>query len=610
MTTDKTRLLLSGNEAIALGAYHAGVLVATAYPGTPSTEILESIARHKDIYAEWSTNEKVAMEVGIGASYAGVRTLVSMKHVGLNVAADPFMAAATTGIHGGLVVISADDPGIHSSQGEQDNRHFAKLARVPIIEPSDSQEAYDYIQFAFILSEQFDTPVIFRITTRVAHSKAVVELNKDQTRVERNKRFYHDIQKYVMLPTNARIRVPQMHKRMSGLIEFVETTTLNQVIKGTSRIGIVSSGVGYEYAREVFKDASFLKLGITYPLPPAKLKQFAHEVDRLLVVEELDPFLEENIKILGIKAEGKKYLPRYGEFNKSDVYHAAIKARLITEASPIKDIDQIKNLPGRPPLLCPGCPHSGVFFVLSTIGQRSKVLDVSGKSEKESKLIITGDIGCYTLATYPPLRAMDTTACMGASIGQAIGLEKAGVSSKVVAVIGDSTFMHSGITGIVNAVYNDSKITVIVLDNGTTAMTGHQDHPGSGVSAQGYTTNKVDIVNLVRGAGVTDVKEVNAFDIKSIRNSIKSALDSDKLSVLVIRGKCAVSNKARKNQRVIDTDRCNDCGVCLMIGCSAIQKSAGRLHIDSAICMGDECTVCEQLCPKKAIHPVVAGAEK
>jgi indolepyruvate ferredoxin oxidoreductase, alpha subunit len=597
----KVRRLLSGNEAIAMGAYQAGILVASAYPGTPSTEILENLARYKDIYAEWSTNEKVAMEVGLGASYAGVRTLVSMKHVGLNVAADPFMAAATTGIHGGLVVISADDPGIHSSQGEQDNRHFAKLARVPMLEPADSQEAYDFMLVAYEMSERYDTPVLFRITTRVAHSKSVVELEEEKARHVRNKRFQHNVEKYVMLPTHARIRVPQMHRRMNELIEYAETTPLNRLTEGSDKIGIITSGVGYEYAREVFPDATFLKLGMTYPLPPKMLQQFAGMVKKIFVVEELDPFLEENVKILGVHVEGKKHLPRFGELNKSAVRHASVQAGFNTDFGDIAEIAPGKDLPGRPPLLCPGCPHSGAFFVLSTIGQRSKILDAGGKSEKESRLIITGDIGCYTLATYPPLRAMDTTACMGASIGQAIGLEKAGVASDIVAVIGDSTFMHSGITGIVDAVYNDARITVVVLDNGTTAMTGHQDHPGSGVTIQGCTTTKVDIENIVRGAGVADVQVVNSFDIKSVRKAIRSAIDNKALSVVIVRGACAVSNKKRKNPRQVDLDKCNDCGVCLMLGCASIQKRDGKLYIDATTCMGDECTVCEQLCPKQAI---------
>ena len=606
----KVRKLLSGNEAIALGAYHAGIGVAAAYPGTPSTEILENLARFKDIYAEWSTNEKVAMEVGLGASYAGVRTLVSMKHVGLNVAADPFLAAATTGVHGGLVVISADDPGIHSSQGEQDNRHFAKLARVPMVEPSDSQEAYDFICYAFQLSEKFDTPVLFRVTTRVAHSNSVVEIDEAPARPDRQKRFRHNVEKYVMLPGHARLRVPQMHQRMADLAGYAETTRLNQVIEGDTALGIVTSGVSYQYAREVFGSASFLKLGLTYPLPAKLLHKFAGRVKKLFVIEELDPFLEENIKILGIPVEGKQHVPRWGELNKAAVHASSHKAGLAAWADTIEEARPVEDLPGRPPLLCPGCPHAGAFFVLSTIGQRSKILDARGKSEGESKLIITGDIGCYTLATYPPLRAMDTTACMGASIGQAIGIEKAGTSSKVAAVIGDSTFMHSGMTGLVDAVYNDAKITVVILDNSTTAMTGHQDHPGSGVSAQGAATHRVALEKIVSAAGVSNLAVVNAFDIKAVRSAIRTALDSGQLSVVIVRGKCAVTNKVRKNQRQVDLSLCNSCDVCISLGCPSIKKQDGKLAIDVNTCMGDECGICQQVCPKKAISPIPGGAVK
>jgi indolepyruvate ferredoxin oxidoreductase, alpha subunit len=601
---NKIRRLLSGNEAVALGAYHAGVRVAAAYPGTPSTEILENFAHFEGVYAEWSTNEKVAMEVGLGASYAGVRTLVCMKHVGLNVAADPFMAAATTGVHGGLVVISADDPGIHSSQGEQDNRHYAKLARVPMLEPSDSQEAYNFIEAAFLMSEEYDTPVLFRITTRVAHSKSVVDLDEDLIRKDRTKRFQHNVEKYVMLPVNARVRVPKMHDRIKQLTEFAETSALNRITDGDDEVGIISSGVSYNYVREVFDKATFLKLGMIYPLPQKKLKQLSERVKKLFVVEELDPFLEDTIKSLGIKIEGKQYISPYGELNKSVVKMVAIKAGIISDSNSVPDVELIKNLPGRPPLLCPGCPHTGAFFVLSTIGQRNKILDKQGRSEKESKLIITGDIGCYTLGAFPPLRGMDTTACMGASIGQAIGLEKAGVNSDIVAVIGDSTFMHSGITGLIDAVYNNSTITVLILDNGTTAMTGHQDHPGSGKTIQGTETAKVDIEQVVRGTGITDIQVVNAYDIKAVRSAIKSALDNKNLSVVIVRGKCAVVNKSRKNQRKIDLEKCNDCGVCLMIGCAAIQKNDGKMFIDINACMGDSCTICGQICPKQAIVPV------
>jgi len=390
---------------------------------------------------------------------------------------------------------------------------------------------------------------------------------------------------------------------MAELTELAEVTPLNQVIEGDGQTGIITSGVSYEYAREVFPTASFLKLGLIYPLPPQLIERFAGQVKKLFVIEELDPFLEETISAMGIRVEGKEHVPRFGELNIGAVRHAAAKAEIIPPTAPAAAAVTISDLPGRPPLLCAGCPHAGAFFVLSTIGKRAKVLDASGRSEKESGLIITGDIGCYTLATYPPLRAMDTTACMGASIGQAIGLVKAGVTSKVAAVIGDSTFMHSGITGLIDAVYNDARITVIILDNGTTAMTGHQDHPGSGKSAQGAATQKVDIAKVVEGAGVKNLQVVDAFDMKSVRSAIRSALGSGQLSVVIVRGKCTVTNRVRKNKRWVDQDTCNDCGVCLMIGCPAIQKKDGKVYIEAITCMGDECGICQQLCARKAISP-------
>jgi indolepyruvate ferredoxin oxidoreductase alpha subunit len=473
-----------------------------------------------------------------------------------------------------------------------------------MVEPSDSQEAYDFIYEAFQLSERFDTPVLFRITTRVAHSNSVVELDEGRVRSDREKRFRHNVEKYVMLPGHARVRVPHMHQRIADLTEYAETTPLNQIIDSDTAVGIVTSGVSYQYAREVFPNAAILKLGLTYPLPPKMLQQFAGRVKKLFVIEELDPFLEENIKVLGIQVEGKQHIPRWGELNKATVHHSSHKAGMVTAIDSIEEAKPVESLPGRPPLLCPGCPHTGAFFVLSTIGQRAKILDAKGRSEGESKLIITGDIGCYTLATYPPLRAMDTTACMGASIGQAIGIEKAGTTSKVVAVIGDSTFMHSGITGLVDAVYNDAKITVVILDNSTTAMTGHQDHPGSGISAQGNATSKVVLENIVSATGVANLAVVNAFDIKAVRSAIRTALDSGQLSVVIVRGKCAVINKLRKNQRQVDPELCNNCDVCIAIGCPSIKKQDGRLTIDVTTCMGDECGICQQICPKKAISPI------
>ncbi|MFC2016912.1 indolepyruvate ferredoxin oxidoreductase subunit alpha [Chloroflexota bacterium] len=594
--------LLSGNEALALGAYHAGIKVATAYPGTPSTEILESIARFDDIYAEWSTNEKVAMEVALGAAYAGVRSLVSMKQVGLNVASDPFMAASTTGVNAGMVIVCADDPGIHSSQNEQDNRHYAKFAKVPMLEPSDSQEAYDLMTYAFDISERFDTPVLVRTTTRISHSKSVVKVNLSRVVPVRQLGFRRDVGKYVMLPVYARLRHPLIEERLVKLATFSETFPLNQVLWGGRHLGVVTSGIAYQYAREVFPTASFLKLTMTYPLPENLLCHFAAKLDRIIVIEELDPFLQEHIQAIGIKVAGKEFIPRVGELNPHIIEEGSRTAGLLVGASS-KRTGIVPELPKRPPLLCPGCPHTGIFFVLSSIGQRSKLPKSKHKIPQEPELIITGDIGCYTLGTYPPLSTMDTCACMGASIGQALGMEKASVRNKVVAVIGDSTFLHSGITPLVNAVYNEGQITVIILDNGTTAMTGHQNHPGTGISAQGKKTKAVELEHLVRGIGISDVKVVDAFDMKALRTSVRSSLENPELSVIIVRGVCPMHVPRRSEPRVVDTEKCDQCRTCLLIGCSAIQSENGKVYIDTALCVGDACAICQQLCPHKAIVP-------
>jgi indolepyruvate ferredoxin oxidoreductase alpha subunit len=597
-----TKKLLSGNEAIALGAYHAGVQVASAYPGTPSTEILQALAQFKDIYAEWSTNEKVAMEVALGASYAGARSFVSMKHVGLNVASDPFMAASITGIDGGLVIVCADDPGIHSSQCEQDNRHYAKLAKIPVLEPSDSQEAYDLMSYAFDISEQFDTPVMFRSTTRISHSKSVVTANRERGPVSKQPRFVHNIQKYVMLPVFARSRHTIVEERLVKLAAYAETFPLNQIFWNKYELGIITSGVAYQYAREVFPEASFLKLSMTYPLPRNLINEFAKKVDKVVVIEELDPFLQENIQSMGIKVVGKEFIPLVGELNSSIIEKASRSVGLI-EKSPIQQTESTtQSLPGRPPLLCPGCPHSGIYFILSTIGKRSVLSDSSKNAVKKGELVITGDIGCYTLGAYPPINSLDTTACMGAGIGQACGMEKAGITDKIVSVIGDSTFLHSGITGVVNAVYNKAKITILILDNSTTAMTGHQDHPGTGISAQGAETQAVDIEKLIKGIGVNDVKVVDAFDMKELRSSVRSSLDNPELSVVIVRGACSVRLKTRPGPRYIDLDKCDNCGICLLIGCRAIQKDNNQMQIDDTLCVGDACTICHQICPRKAIE--------
>jgi indolepyruvate ferredoxin oxidoreductase alpha subunit len=595
----KSLQLLSGNEALALGAYHAGVQVAAAYPGTPSTEILENLSRFKDIYAEWSTNEKVAMEVGMGAAYTGARAMVSMKHVGLNVASDPFMAASITGIIGGLVVVTADDPQIHSSQNEQDNRHYARLAKVPMLEPSDSQETYDLMGYAFDISEAFDTPVLFRTTTRIAHSKSAVDITRSRKVKNTSPAFHFNPQKYVMLPVNALPRHALVEKRMIKLARFCETFPMNQIIWNKKKIGIVTSGVAYQYAREVFPEASFLKLGMTWPLPQQMIKDFAAKVDKLIVIEELDPFLQDNIKSMGIEVTGKEFIPLVGELNTRIVTESSVGVGLIPDSKKSVTLPPAQGLPRRPPLLCPGCPHAGIYYTLNTIGQRSKLLE--SKEPQEPKLIVTGDIGCYTLGAYPPLNVLDTTACMGAGIGQALGMEKAGVKSKIVAVIGDSTFMHSGITGLVDAVYNEGHITILILDNHTTAMTGHQQHPGTGISAQGKETQAVDIESLCRGIGVKDLKVINAFDLKALRAGVRDSLDREELSVIIVRGACAVQVRKREHPRKVDAEKCNQCDTCLRIGCPAIQSVDGKVFIEPTLCAGDICTICEQLCPQKAI---------
>jgi indolepyruvate ferredoxin oxidoreductase, alpha subunit len=594
--------LLSGNEAFAWGAYHAGVKVAAAYPGTPSTEILETIAQFHDIYAEWSTNEKVAMEVGMGAAYAGARALVSMKQVGLNVALDPFMAAATTGINGGMVVISADDPGTHSSQGEQDNRHLAMLAKVPVLEPSDSQEAYDIMALAFEISEQFDTPVMVRTTTRISHSKSVVEIKEKRTVPERAIAFNHDVAKYVMVPANARVRHGVIEERLLKLARYAEDCPLTRIEMGSTSLGIITSGIAYQYAREVFPTASFLRLGMTYPLPEKLIREFAARMDKVLVIEELDPFLQMNIQAMGIRVTGKDYVPRLGELDIDTLSDAGRKAGVLPESKTEPKID-LSNLPKRPPLLCPGCPHTGIYHVLATIGQRLKMPRAKDKVIVP-KLTIAGDVGCYSLGAYPPLNAMDTCACMGAGIGQALGMVKAGIGrDKVVAVIGDSTFLHSGITPLVDAVYNQGEITVIILDNGTTAMTGHQEHPGTGISAQGQATHAVILEDLVKGIGISRVAVVNALNYKEIRTAVKEALEVPELSVIIVRGDCVTKVKKRGIPNIVDTEKCNGCGNCLSLGCPAIQTINGKTVIDASLCAGEQCSLCAQICPRHAISP-------
>lgn len=637
------RALLSGNEAVALGAYHAGVAVAAAYPGTPSTEILEYLAQHQDLHAEWAPNEKVAMEVGLGAAYAGVRALVSMKHVGLNVAADPFFAAAITGIKGGMVVVSADDPGMHSSQNEQDNRHYARFAKVPVLEPSDSQEAYDFASLAFELSESFDTPVMLRPTTRVSHSKSVVDAPDGLAPRRRRAAFVRSPEKYVMIPAHARKRHPLVEERVERLAEYAETFPHNVTVLRDRSVGIISAGVAYQYAREALPGASFLKLGMGYPLPARKVRDFASRVGRLIVVEELDPFIEEFVRSLGLQVEGKRYFPPVGELSLERVEAGFRAAGLLAGQPATSDPDSVipaKSgiqetsgggqapalrtgdgapaepipLPLRPPVLCPGCPHTGAFYLLKKIGFYRHTGDSPQELPgqilaklKRSGVVVAGDIGCYTLSTLPPLLAMDTCGCMGASIGVAMGMQKAGLPNKVVAVIGDSTFLHSGITPLLDVVYNGGSVTTIILDNYTTAMTGHQEHPGTGFSAQGKPSRKVDLARLTSGLGVEDVKTVDAFDLAALEAAIRDSVDRDEPSVLIVRGACSLKVRAAGQPFVVDQAKCDGCSACLRLGCPAIARIEGKARIEAGTCVGAACGICAQACPLEAISRPQAG---
>ena len=587
------QVLLSGNEAIARGAFESGVKVATAYPGTPSTEILESLRSYKGPHAEWSPNEKVALETGMGAAFGGARALVVMKHVGVNVAADPLFTLSYTGLRGGLVLVTADDPEMHSSQNEQDNRHYAKFAKVPMLEPSDSQEARDFTKMAFELSEKFDTPVMLRTTTRVSHSKSIVFL-EEPTELPVRPKIVKEPMKFVMLPANARKRHPVVEKRMEELSRFAETFPGNRLEWGDPKLGIITSGISYEYAKEVMPEASYLKLGMVHPLPQGMIKSFASRVEKLFVLEELDPFIEEQVRALGIEVKGKALFPLCGELN------PGLVERGLKEFSPPPTDETYKNLPARPPIMCPGCPHRGIFSILHKL-----------------KLFVAGDIGCYTLGFLPPLSAIDTCVCMGASIGHAMGLDKAleeEALGKVVAVIGDSTFLHSGITGLLNAVYNKGMVTLIILDNRTTAMTGRQDHPGTGFTLGGEETFQVDLVKLAKALGVKHVKVVNPYELANTERVIKREVQRKEASVIISRAPCILSRREKTSLQktfTVHSDLCAGCRSCLRLGCPAIEwvkeegtsdqgkKRKGRASIGSLLCKG--CTLCAQVCECGAI---------
>lgn len=573
--------IMLGNEAIARGAYEAGVKVSAAYPGTPSTEISENLVQYKDsLYCEWSPNEKVATEVAIGASMSGVRALCSMKHVGVNVASDPLYTASYIGVNGGMVLVAADDPGLYSSQNEQDTRMVARAAMVPVLEPSDSQEAKDFTKLAFELSETYDTPIILRTTTRLAHSQGTVVL---EDRVEpADKPYERNPAKNVMMPGNAKGRHVYVEQRLKQMAEDANTMAINRAEYGDTSIGFIASGIAYEYVKEVFPEASVLKLGLVHPLPRKLIEEFASKVDRLIIFEELEPVYEEQIKSWGIACEGKELFTVQGEYS-ANMLRNALKKQDDEIASAV-------SVPARPPILCPGCPHRSTFFVLKKLGKHA-----------------AGDIGCYTLGAVAPLSVVDTTVCMGASISTLHGMEKAKGKDYIkdwVAVIGDSTFMHTGINSLVNMVYNQGTGTVIIMDNSTTGMTGHQDHAATGKTLQGDVVPAIDIEKLCRSLGIEHVNVVNAFDIAALEKTIKEETARDAVSVIIAQAPCALL-KGQKfpNKCVALPDKCKKCGACLKPGCPAITKlEDGTIAIDETMCNG--CGLCRQLCKFDAISLV------
>lgn len=592
---ETTTILLSGNQAIARGALEAGVRVAAGYPGTPSTEILESLVRmdpHRRVYVEWATNEKVALDVALGAAMGGARAMATMKHVGLNVASDTFMTAAYTGAGAGLVVISADDPGMHSSQNEQDNRFFARFALVPLLEPSDSEESRQFTAAAFDLSEQFDTPVLVRTTTRVAHARGVVKLGP--VREGKTLGFHRNTAKYVMLPGFARGRHRVVLERLEAMTAYAETCPFNRVEMRDTRIGVITGSIAYQYVREVLPEASVLKLGLGYPLPMKLVREFAASVDRLLVVEELEPFVEEQVRADGLMVEGKAYFPRSGELSPDLVRAGFQRAGVLLE-----DAETHYGAPPvaqRPPVLCPGCPHVAPFMAL-----------------RHLNAVVAGDIGCYTLAASEPLSAMDSCVAMGSSIGMAIGLARSGgASGPVVATIGDSTFLHAGLPALADAVYNGTKITVLILDNGTTAMTGGQPHPAAGTTIRGEKAATLDLPAICRALGVQFVKVVDPYDVAGTYRAVEQAVASPGVSVVITNRPCVEAPvKVRDRPYHVLEEKCIACQLCLNLGCPSITWSTSptgwydgrrKVTIDPVTCTG--CTVCAQVCPAEAMVPV------
>ena len=572
--------LMLGNEAVARGLYEAGCSFVSSYPGTPSTEITEEAAKFDDIYCEWAPNEKVAMETAFGASLAGRRSFCGMKHVGLNVAADPLFTVSYTGVNAGMIIVVADDAGMHSSQNEQDSRHYAKASKIPMLEPSDSAEALSFTKLAYELSEEFDTPVIIKMCTRVAHSQSLVETSE---RVEPPMKPYEkNIGKYVMMPGNAIRRHPVVEERTRKLAAYAETSPLNRLEEGSDRaLGIITSSTSYQYVKEVFGDRyPVLKLGMVWPLPKQKILDFAASVDKVAVVEELDPFLEDYCRETGLDVLGKDVLPMEGEFSQNLV--AAKLGGTVHTGKTLEDV-----IPARPPVMCAGCPHRGLFYTLN-----------------KNKCTVMGDIGCYTLGAVAPLAAMDMTLCMGGSISGLHGFNKArGAESehKTVAVIGDSTFMHSGMTGLANIAYNQSNSTVIILDNSITGMTGHQQNPTTGYNIKGDPAGKIDLESLCRAMGFKRVRVVDPYNLKECDQAVKEELSADEASVIISRRPCALLKYVKhKAPLAVNKDKCIGCKSCMKIGCPAISIKEGKARVDNTLCVG--CGVCEQLCPVGAFE--------
>lgn len=573
--------LLSGDQAVARGAYECGVTFGAGYPGTPSTEILEAFKKFPGVKAQWAPNEKVALEVAVGASVGGARALATMKHVGLNVAADPLFSAAYSGVNGGLVIVSADDPGMHSSQNEQDNRHIARAAKIPMLEPSDSQETLEFTKLGYVLSELYDVPVLLRMTTRVCHTMTVT--NTSEVEKFKIKPYKKNYTKNVLLPSNARVRHAELEKSLAALEDYGNKAfDLNAIDVGSPEVGIITSGVAYQYAKEALPNASFLKLGMTFPLPKKLIKYFASMVKRLYVVEELEPYLETEIRAMGIEVKGKELFPIMGELNADIVAKGlALENAFQPESNNVK-----VDIPNRPPTLCPGCGHRGMMYIFHKL-----------------HLNVTGDIGCYTLGALPPLHAMDTCLCMGASVSMAFGLELAQgaeTAKKTIAVIGDSTFMHSGITALINIVYNQGISTVCILDNKITAMTGHQGNPITGEMLQGEHEPQFDIVKMCEAVGVKNVRVVDPYNLEETEKIVVEELNRPEPSVIITKGPCVLHAKTvfGKPYEVID-DKCPKCGVCFQVGCSAIGVSDGKVVIDELMCIG--CDICAQVCTFNAI---------